>query len=204
MKRSKKKRNPCSKTACLRQKGKKIGAVKRRKNPGLPRIVVATGNPRSGAMSKKRKSRKGGYKRRNPGRKHHRRHHRRRNPAGGVGKIFLYVAAGLASGALAFGLPEIMSLSGVKAYAPAALLVGGGAFLAKKNPMLGLAVAAGGAAGAGAPLLASKMVTPAAPATSAIIGALGPRLNVPRMAAIIQGIGNPVYEPRADMLMRGV
>ncbi len=151
----------------------------------------------------RKKSRKHGHKRRNPGRKHHRSHRRRRNP-GGIGKVAVYVAAAVVSGALAFGLPEVMKLSGAAAYAPAGAIIGGGLFFAKKNPMLGLAIAAGGAAGAGAPYLASKLVVPAAPATSAIIGALGPRLNVPRMAALINGMGAPVYEPRADMLTRGV
>lgn len=157
-----------------------------------------------------KRKRKGGHKRRNPGRKHgHHRRHRRRNPAGGMGKILMYAALGLGAGAVAFAVPEIANLTGAKAYLPGVALVGVGAFLAKKNPMLGLAIAGGAAAGTGAPFVASKLL-PAAPAptstTSALISALGPRMNAPRMAALIQGIGDcgSVYEPRADMMTRGV
>jgi hypothetical protein len=189
---------------------KKNRGARRRRNSGMPRIVVATGNPRGGAMARSSHRRR----RSNPGRRHGY-HSRRRNPpprkGGGIGKILVPVAVGLLSGAAAFGVPELMKLSGAQAYLPGGALLAGGLFIAKKNPMLGLAVAVGAVAGAGAPIVASKILpaptattmTPAIPATTAaIIGALGPRLDVPRMAAVIQGIGD-VYGPRADVLTRG-
>jgi hypothetical protein len=181
-------------------------ARRRNRNPGVPRIIVATGNPRRGHMKRIKHRRHHRKHRSNPRRVHHRR--RRRNPAGGIGKILMYAALGLGAGAVAFAVPELANLSGAKAYLPGVALVGVGAFLAKKNPLLGISIATGAAAGTGAPFVASKILPAAsnAPSTSAVISALGPRMPAPRMAALIQGIGDvgAVYEPRADMLTRGV
>lgn len=163
----------------------------------------------------KRHKRKKGHGRR----RHHRRvhHRRRRNPGMGGGKLGLvkvltYVGIGAVSGAVAFALPEVVSFfsSGAKAYIPAAALVAGGAYVARKNPLLGASIAIGAGAGAAAPLIASHIVPATNPSTSSVdeMGALGPRLAADRrLAAVIEAVierrGIGALYPHADMLTAG-
>jgi hypothetical protein len=208
----------------MRRHKKKSRRHAKRKNPARrgPRVVVVTGNPHGGRKMKRRGSRKHRkHARKNPARRRRygRRRHfaRRRNPAGGgrltFGKAIGYGLVGVVSAAAAFGIPEIMGLSGAMAYAPAVVLGGVGVAIAKKRPFLGLAIAAPALGGALAPLVTSKLLPAAGsastPTTGAVeMGALGDRLGNKRMAALIQGMsgvgaGMGALEARPDTLTRG-
>lgn len=140
-----KKANPTRKRATHRRK-------KRRANPANPpsRKRRASHRRRSNPRRARRAHARSTHRtsRRNPSRRR-RTSHRRRNPGGPI----VQAAIGLAVGAAAFVLSDVVTYYVTKDMAAhgqrnrkivGALAVGGGLYLARKHPLIGLGLAAGG------------------------------------------------------------